>query len=245
MTSVKKVQITLVRHGYSKGQELGVCGGHKDWPLTAFGREQARLAGKTLKDVEFDAIISSDSSRAHDTAEEILKANRKCDDGLLILDDQRLREKTYGILDGQNRGAIFDLAEAKGIIGLRNAKSTKEVENIFVPEGWETHEELTKRVSGFLKEFLGQCPESSHTLLASHGGTIRCFLDLLQATGKVDGLQPFQDLPTDKKRPKNTAITSINLTVDKKTLDIQQGEVTRFYDDLHLEKFNNNSCKSI
>ena len=104
-----------------------------------------------------------------------------------------------------------------------------EVENIFVPEGWETHEELTKRVSGFLKEFLGQCPESSHTLLASHGGTIRCLLDLLQATGKVDGLQPFQDLPTDKKRPKNTAITSINLTVDKKTLDIQQGLVTRWY----------------
>lgn len=244
MTSVKKVQLTLVRHGYSKGQELGVCGGHKDWPLTAVGREQAKLAGNTLKDVEFDAIISSDSSRAHDTAEEILKANRKCD-GLFIVDDQRLREKTYGILDGHNREAIFVLAEAKGIIGLRDAKSTKEVEKIFVPEGWETHEELTDRVSGFLKEFLGQCPESSHTLLASHGGTIRCLLDFLQATGKVDGLQAFQDLPKDKNRPKNTAITSINLTVDKKTLDIQQGEVTRFYDDLHLEKFNNNSCKSI
>ena len=132
MASLKKVQLTLVRHGYSKGQELGVCGGHKDWPLTAVGREQAKLAGNTLKDVEFDTIISSDSSRAHDTAEEILKANRKCD-SLFIVDDQRLREKTYGILDGHNRGAIFVLAEAKGIIGLRDAKSIKEVEKIFVP----------------------------------------------------------------------------------------------------------------
>lgn len=46
--------------------------GHFDAPLNKTGRYQAKLAGRALSDIRFDAAFTSDSSRAKVTAEAIM-----------------------------------------------------------------------------------------------------------------------------------------------------------------------------
>ena len=58
----------LVRHGQSVGNEKQLFFGHRDHPLTELGREQARQAADKLREVSFTRCVSSDLSRAWDTA---------------------------------------------------------------------------------------------------------------------------------------------------------------------------------
>ena len=58
----------LVRHGQSTGNERQLFFGVSDHPLTELGREQARQAADKLREVEFARCVSSDLSRAWETA---------------------------------------------------------------------------------------------------------------------------------------------------------------------------------
>jgi broad specificity phosphatase PhoE len=61
----------LVRHGESEANAAGVFAGQTDSPLTAKGREQAKVVAKALRPVPFDRIVASTLSRTADTAAEI------------------------------------------------------------------------------------------------------------------------------------------------------------------------------
>ncbi len=68
------VQITLIRHGETDwNKDHLVQGGNVDRPLNSRGRAQAADAADLLKSERFDAIISSDLTRAVETAEIISK----------------------------------------------------------------------------------------------------------------------------------------------------------------------------
>jgi 2,3-bisphosphoglycerate-dependent phosphoglycerate mutase len=64
-------QITLLRHGESAGNAIGIYQGHSEFDLTARGQEQSRaLALRWLEEgTTFDKIISSPLARASQTAE--------------------------------------------------------------------------------------------------------------------------------------------------------------------------------
>jgi probable phosphoglycerate mutase len=62
-------QIYIIRHAQSIANAGHVISGSSDSPLSDLGRTQAALAGKIAKDYfNFDAIIASPLSRAHETA---------------------------------------------------------------------------------------------------------------------------------------------------------------------------------
>lgn len=61
----------LVRHGESEANAAAVFAGQTDSPLTARGREQAKVVAKALRPVHFDRIVTSTLSRTKDTAAEI------------------------------------------------------------------------------------------------------------------------------------------------------------------------------
>ena len=54
----------LVRHGETAANVTATLQGQSDVPLNENGLEQARLVGKRLRNTPFDAIWSSDLSRA-------------------------------------------------------------------------------------------------------------------------------------------------------------------------------------
>lgn len=74
VTSDKKYPLILARHGNTALNEDGdKIRGWRDVPLSEKGEQEAKELGKRLKDKQIDAIISSDLTRAKQTAESISK----------------------------------------------------------------------------------------------------------------------------------------------------------------------------
>lgn len=63
----------FMRHGLTKMNVAGVWSGTTETSLTKEGREQAKRAGKTAKDLGIDAIVCSTMGRAIETAEIVAK----------------------------------------------------------------------------------------------------------------------------------------------------------------------------
>ena len=97
----------LVRHGETEWNVAHIVQGFEDSPLTEQGVRQAEATAKELKRVPFDAIFSSDSSRAERTAE-ILRLERE----LAIQTSRELRERNFGKFEGKP-GAEFKAAFKK------------------------------------------------------------------------------------------------------------------------------------
>lgn len=66
-----KSSLLLIRHGQTEWNKAGKMQGQVDIPLNERGREQAHETGQKLKDegFEFDVLVSSPLSRAHETAQ--------------------------------------------------------------------------------------------------------------------------------------------------------------------------------
>ena len=94
--------IYMIRHGETPWNIEGRYQGQLDPPLTEKGQQQAQATALKLAPLGFDAIYSSDLTRARQTAEALARAT-----GLPIQFDSRLREihqgKWQGVLIGDIR----------------------------------------------------------------------------------------------------------------------------------------------
>lgn len=61
------MRLYFIRHGQSELNLKGILAGQTDTPLTDEGRKQAKEAAVKLEGIKFDAVFSSDLSRAHET----------------------------------------------------------------------------------------------------------------------------------------------------------------------------------
>jgi len=87
-------RLCIVRHGETACNAEHRVQGQLDVPLNAVGQAQARAAAKVLAQEKFDAIYSSDLSRARQTAAptaELLSME--------VAIDPALRERHYGIFE--------------------------------------------------------------------------------------------------------------------------------------------------
>ena len=62
----------IVRHGQTLLNSLGRAQGWSDSPLTGSGEQEAKNLGKKLSSIIFNAIYTSDTKRAFQTANIIL-----------------------------------------------------------------------------------------------------------------------------------------------------------------------------
>ena len=66
----------IIRHGQTEWNLKKIIQGHKDSPLTKIGIRIAKQHANKLKNIHFDAVFSSDSLRAKQTADIVaLKRN--------------------------------------------------------------------------------------------------------------------------------------------------------------------------
>lgn len=86
--------LVIVRHGETAWNAERRVQGQLDIPLNALGLEQASAVGAALASGQFDAIYSSDLSRARQTAAPAAQAL-----GLEVALDERLRERHYGVFE--------------------------------------------------------------------------------------------------------------------------------------------------
>lgn len=73
----------VVRHGQTLLNSLNRAQGWVDSPLTDIGKKTAIELGNMLKEINFDAAYTSDTSRAIQTAELILSASGNTDISIL------------------------------------------------------------------------------------------------------------------------------------------------------------------
>ncbi len=95
--------LVLIRHGKTEWVKQNRFAGWADAPLSDSGREEAKLAAKSLKQkgFRFDCCHTSRLSRASDTLDFILRALGQ--EELERHVSWRLNERHYGALQGMNR----------------------------------------------------------------------------------------------------------------------------------------------
>jgi len=128
MSDNKQVELVVVRHGKSTGNEKRQLQGHVDTALSEEGREQARLVGERMAGTEFHLCLSSDLQRAAHTAAAI---QQRCPASPAVQHWQLLRERNFGELSSRQ----YD--------GLKE-------EDYEAPPGGETREALGVRVAAAL-----------------------------------------------------------------------------------------------
>jgi uncharacterized phosphatase len=93
-------RLYFVRHGLSEMNKMGLFAGSTDTPLTAEGRQQAKLAGQKAKDYGINYIVCSPLSRAHDTARIIAKEIGYPEEDIHL--NSLLVERHFGELEGKS-----------------------------------------------------------------------------------------------------------------------------------------------
>ncbi len=153
------LHIYIARHGQNEDNANGILNGHRDLPLTATGREQARdLAfGVKCLGIKFDAVYTSPLCRAYDTAVEVtnaLKLSAPVTLGTLI-------ERDFGVMTGVPTSMIGHMC-APDII------KTDTITYFLSPKGAETFPELVERAKKSLMELRARHTSGS-ILLVTHG----------------------------------------------------------------------------
>jgi probable phosphoglycerate mutase len=169
------MSIYFIRHGESQANKAGIFAGQTDTALTPLGVSQAREAGEKLKleGLQFDTIISSPLSRAHDTAIEIAQAIGYPLDGIIL--ESLLKERGLGSLEGK---------VAKDSMPRMIAMSEDEL----IKEGIETISAIMQRAREVLGQFEGT---EKNILLVSHNGLGRGLLAVIHNIAFYD----IQKLP--------------------------------------------------
>lgn len=154
------MQLILIRHAQSKGNEANIVQGQTDEGLSSLGKGQAKELSEYFKPGDITAIYSSDLGRALQTA--MLTAEKL---NLEIKTDTDLREAHFGIWEG------LTYLEVK-------EKYKKEYsdwhQNYYIRPPWfESFESHQQRIKRALEKILLENSYDSKIVVFTHGGSIK------------------------------------------------------------------------
>jgi broad specificity phosphatase PhoE len=174
---MSSIEVLLLRHAQSEGNEQGRFGGHGPTPLSAQGRLQAEATARALAlEGGLNAIFSSDLVRAVQTAQYISKST-----GVDMMTTPELRERGVGIFTG------LTFSEAAERHPEAYAAMMRRDPNACPPEG-ETVWQCQSRASACFDRAIKRSGEG-RVLLVSHAFTLNL---LLRRLFLLDDSQFFQ-----------------------------------------------------
>lgn len=100
------VSFYIVRHGQTLLNSIDRAQGWTDSPLTDAGKQTAVELGHKLKDIDFNTVYASDTLRAVQTAELVLRNNKN--PNVPIKKDARLREWCLGSMEAENNTVFIN-----------------------------------------------------------------------------------------------------------------------------------------
>lgn len=157
--------IILIRHGETAWNAERRLQGHLDIPLNPEGERQAALLAGALASSAIDLIVSSDLSRARQTAQAVAKLH-----GLSLHSDPALRERAYGGFEG----LLYSEIEARFPADFA-AWQARDVDAP-LPEGkhqGESFRDFFARATGAILAW-GAQHHGKTIVLVAHGGVLEC-----------------------------------------------------------------------
>lgn len=165
--------LVLARHGQSEWNLKNLFTGWKDPGLTDLGIEEARNAGRRLKEmgVQFDVAFTSDLSRAQRTCKLILEEIGQPD--LKTIADQALNERDYGDLSGLNKD------DARARWGEGQVHVWRRSYDVPPPGGESLKDTVARVLPYYIREILPRVMRGERVLVAAHGNSLRALVMVL------------------------------------------------------------------
>ncbi len=172
--------IVLVRHGQSEWNNLNLFTGWKNPDLTIKGIQEAKDAGRLLKErkIQFNFAFTSGLIRAQHTLDLILEEIEQTN--IILKQDIALNERNYGDLAGLNK----DNARKKwGDEQVRIWRRSYDIS----PPGGESLKDTADRVLPYYKKSIApKIKEGSNVLIAAHGNSLRALIMYLEEINPKD-----------------------------------------------------------
>ncbi|MER6332440.1 histidine phosphatase family protein [Streptomyces sp. NPDC001034] len=153
-------RVILWRHGQTAWNVERRFQGSTDVPLTETGVGQARRAARLLASLRPDAIVSSDLTRAVDTAAELALLT-----GLDVTREEGLRETYAGVWQGLTHEEII-ARHGDQYAAWKRGEAVRR-------GGGELETEVADRAAPVVLRHVEKLPVDGTLVVVSHGGTIR------------------------------------------------------------------------
>lgn len=199
----------FIRHGQTMANSLSQYAGSWDVALNDTGRRQAVLLAESLRDTAFDAAVSSQLSRARDTAEAILRYHA----GVKLEVERDLAEWDFGELEGKQFDTLVrDYPEL-----ARQLEDPRA--SIVAWPGGESNIEFGRRVERGIGRLLAR-HDRQRVAVVTHGGVISaCMLTVIGSATREDFF---------RYSPSNCSISELRVTS-------RGTRIVRWNDVQHLE----------
>ena len=209
-------KIYLFRHGQTTYNRDGRFTGQSEAKLTAMGRKHANTIAKELKNKEFQVAIHTHLSRSKNTLKPVLKFHPECK---LILQDDRMIERSYGELEGTTHEQFIDRIgeqsydlriqgdaienlkpklrdKVEEFLGEKEYKAIHRGYKVAAPGG-ESFKDVEKRVKSFIKDLKKFVRKNKvNVAISAHGNSIRLFRKIMERAPKKSVVKWF--IPYDK-----------------------------------------------
>ncbi|MDL2260450.1 histidine phosphatase family protein [Deltaproteobacteria bacterium OttesenSCG-928-K17] len=169
MEKIRPVRLFFIRHGQTENFENPPFNGWRDAPLTDEGRKQLDQVAEALGGLKFEAVYSSDLSRA------VYGGSRLAERaGLTLVPDPKWREMSFGRWEGLNYKQIA--ADDKDLIHQIFSADGHDLE---FPGGGESSNSFSRRIKGALDDLLARHAEGGRVALVAHGGVCKALWGLI------------------------------------------------------------------
>ncbi|MGF9966415.1 histidine phosphatase family protein [Bacillus rhizoplanae] len=190
------VTLYITRHGKTMLNASERVQGWADSPLVEKGVEVAKDLGNGLKDIHFVDAYSSDSGRAIETANLVLKYGGQST--LKFEQRKDLRELNFGIFEGEKNEIMWKvIGDAAGVTSVDELMelSIEKIVNFIAAADHTKQAEDWKTFSTRIKKEIDKISEETakngggNVLVISHGIAIMALVDMLDSSKTKLGLE--------------------------------------------------------
>lgn len=170
--------LVLVRHGESTWNAKGIWTGLTDVGLSEKGKEEAKVAGKAVADINFQIAFVSVLKRAKETLEEIEKVLGVAN--LPTIEDAALNERDYGDYTGKNKWQVKTEIGDEAFLKLRRSWDYP------IPYGESLKDVYVRIIPYYKEQILPKLREGKNVLVSAHGNSLRALVKFLDNLSDAD-----------------------------------------------------------
>lgn len=181
---MSKLTLYFLRHGQTQFNVYRRLQGWSNSQLTDKGITVAEAAGREFSDLSFEAVYSSDLTRALETGRIFL--SQRPGEVQPIVERKSLREVGFGYYEGLEGPHVWGLAErrARELYGYKDKESITEgvklnmLKELDPSKLAESYEDFTQRLLAGIEEVVANHDEGN-LLIVSHSSAIKALFNLL------------------------------------------------------------------